>query len=104
LVERDERLVGWFPGSREREVERLWSVMVETARRLVVWRGDLRFEAPAASGALAANLRQIVRELRADGLVTVTDGGAHALMQRACCGVVASGTATPEAACFGLPD
>lgn len=102
-VERDDGLVGLFPGSREREVRRLFPVMVETARRLVAWRGDLRFEAPAASGGLASQMREIVRELRADGLVTVTDGGAHALMQRACCGVIASGTATLEAACFGLP-
>ena len=35
--------------------------------------------------------------------VVVTEGGSHLLMQRACCGVIASGTATLEAACFGLP-
>lgn len=102
-VERDPRLVGWFPGSRRPEVERLFPVMVETARCLVAWRRDLQFEAPAASGALAEQMREIVSELRADGFVTVTDGGAHSLMQRAGCAVIASGTATLEAAYFGLP-
>lgn len=37
------------------------------------------------------------------GMVEVTDGGSHALMRRAACGVIASGTATLEAACLGLP-
>jgi lipid-A-disaccharide synthase len=100
---RDESLVGLFPGSREPEVERLFPMMVETARRLAVWRGDLRFEAPAASPRLAVRMREIAREVKAENFVTVTDGGAHELMQRACCGVIASGTATLEAAYFGLP-
>ena len=30
-------------------------------------------------------------------------GGSHALMQRACCAVITSGTATLEAAYYGLP-
>ncbi len=102
-LERDPRLVGLFPGSREREVRRLYPLMVETARRLVAWRGDLHFLAPAATPRLAVLMRDIGRELRADGLVRVTDGGSHALMQRAACGVIASGTATLEAAYYGLP-
>ncbi len=36
-------------------------------------------------------------------LVTVNTGESHSLMQRACCAVIASGTATLEAAYFGLP-
>lgn len=102
-VERCESLVGLFPGSREREVERLFPMMVETARRLVDWRGELRFEAPAASGRLAARMREMVLAGRAGSYVTVTEGGAASLMQRASCGVIASGTATLEAAYFGLP-
>jgi lipid-A-disaccharide synthase len=100
---RDESLLGLFPGSREREVERLFPMMVETARRLGAWRANLRFEAPAAAPRLAVRMREIVREVKAEGFVTVTDGGAHELMQRACSGVIASGTATLEAAYLGLP-
>ena len=36
-------------------------------------------------------------------MVAVTTGGSHSLMQRACCAVIASGTATLEAAYYGLP-
>ncbi len=102
-AERDDLLLGLFPGSREREVARLFPMMVETARRLAEWKSDLKFEAPAASPRLAGRMREIVAAGRAGGLVTVTDGGAAELMQRACCGVIASGTATLEAAYFGLP-
>jgi lipid-A-disaccharide synthase len=59
----------------------------------------VRFEAAAAGPARAAMMRRM-----AEGFpVTVVDGGAHALMQRATAGLVCSGTATLEAAFFGLP-
>ena len=102
-VQRDESLVGLFPGSREREVEGLFPMMIASAKRLRDWKPELRFEAPAASPKLAARMRAMASEAGADAYVTVTDGGAHALMQRAISGVIASGTATLEAAYFGLP-
>jgi lipid-A-disaccharide synthase len=102
-VTRDDDLVGLFPGSREREVGRLFPVMLETARRLLDWRPALRFEAPAASGRLGERMREMVQHAAAGEWVRVTQGGSHGLMQRACCGVIASGTATLEAAYFGLP-
>jgi lipid-A-disaccharide synthase len=95
--------VGLFPGSREREVAGLFPVMIESAKQLRAWRSDLRFEAPAASGKLAGIMRGMIAEAGAGDFVTVTDGGAHLLMQRAVCGVIASGTATLEAAFYGLP-
>ena len=38
-----------------------------------------------------------------EDLVLITAGDSHALMQSASCGVIASGTATLEAAYYGLP-
>ena len=102
-ITRDESLIGLFPGSREREVARLFPMMIETAKRLKAWRGDLNFEVPAASPKLAAQIRELLVDSHADGLVQVGTGTSHALMQRACCGVIASGTATLEAAFYGLP-
>lgn len=99
----DPELVGLFPGSREREVARLFPMMLATARRMHRAKPVLRFEAPAASPKLARSMRALVDEFQAGGYVTVTDGGSHSLMQRAVCGVIASGTATLEAAYFGLP-
>ncbi len=45
----------------------------------------------------------MIAEAQAEGWIELTNGGSHELMQRAACGVVASGTATLEAAFFGLP-
>lgn len=102
-ISRDESLIGLFPGSREREVARLFPMMIETAKRLKAWRGELKFEVPAASPKLAAQIRVLLDAGEATGLVQVGTGTSHALMQRACCGVIASGTATLEAAYYGLP-
>lgn len=102
-VTRDELLVGLFPGSREREVARLFPMMIETAKLLKAWRGDLVFEVPAASAKLAAQIRGLLAGADAADLIAVNTGESHALMQRACCAVIASGTATLEAAYYGLP-
>ncbi|NQX00290.1 lipid-A-disaccharide synthase [bacterium] len=102
-VTRDERLVGLFPGSREREIARLFPLMIESAKRLKSWQGGLKFEVPAASAKLAEQIRQLIAEAGAGDLIEVTTGASHSLMQRACCAVIASGTATLEAAYYGLP-
>jgi len=102
-VLRDANLVGLFPGSREREIARLFPMMIEAAKRLKSWRGDLMFEVPAASAKLAAQIRELLAEAGAGDLITVNSGESHSLMQRAGCAVIASGTATLEAAYYGLP-
>ena len=96
-------LVGLFPGSREREIAKLFPMMLETAKRLRAWRSDLKFSVPAATPKLAVTMREMISEAGADGWVELKDGGSHELMQRAACGIIASGTATLEAATFGLP-
>jgi len=101
--QRDPHLVGLFPGSREREVAKLFPMMLETAKRLRDWRGDLKFSVPAATPKLAATMREMISKAGAGEWIALTDGGSHALMQRAACGIIASGTATLEAASFGLP-
>jgi len=101
--ERDECLVGLFPGSREREIARLFPLMIESAKRLRAWRTDLKFEVPAASPKLAGQIRDLIELADAVGLIEVSTGASHSLMQRACCAVIASGTATLEAAYYGLP-
>jgi lipid-A-disaccharide synthase len=100
---RDETLVGLFPGSREREVDRLFPMMIETAKQLREWRSALAFEVPAASPKLAGQIRGMLSAAGANDLIKVRIGGSHALMQQAGCAVIASGTATLEAAYYGLP-
>ncbi len=102
-AKRDDLLVGLFPGSREREIARLFPMMVESAKRLKSRKPGLKFEVPAASAKLATQIHAIMAEAGAADLIAVTTGGSHSRMQRACCAVIASGTATLEAAYYGLP-
>ncbi len=96
-IPREADLVGFFPGSREREVKRIFPVMIEAAEIIRQEFPSVRFEAAAASEAHAARMRAM------SSGIEIQAGSAHSLMQRATAGVVCSGTATLEAACFGLP-
>jgi lipid-A-disaccharide synthase len=98
-VERDPLLLGLFPGSREREVRRIFPAMVAAAQRIAKSRPDVRFEAAAVSESHAATMREMAQGTP----IMIRAGAAHELMQRAGVGIVCSGTATLEAACFGLP-
>ncbi len=106
-VIRDPNLIGLFPGSREREVSRLFPVMVEAARRMYNENEMLRFQAPAATPKLAELMQKIISKAKlSEDFIKVTSrakGGTHKLMQKAHCAVIASGTATLEAAWYGLP-
>jgi lipid-A-disaccharide synthase len=94
---REPGLVGFFPGSREREEKRIFPVMIRAAEIIRREFPDARFEAAAASLADAVRMQSMT------GDILVRAGSAHSLMRRATAGVVCSGTATLEAAFFGLP-
>jgi lipid-A-disaccharide synthase len=99
---REENLLGLFPGSREREVGKIYPVMLDAARLLARTHPGLRIEAAAASEEMRGRMEEIGRrypDIRCEiGVKT-----SHQLMQRATAGMVASGTATLEASYFGLP-
>lgn len=101
---RDPNLVGLFPGSRPREVARHFPVMLDAARELFRATPVLRFDIAAASESLAAEISDTLKVARMrEGLFRVVTGETAATMQRACAGIVASGSATLEAAYFRLP-
>jgi lipid-A-disaccharide synthase len=103
-TERDPRLIGLFPGSRSREVRKIFPVLLEAVRLLLRRQPDLRFEVAAASEALAAEISNALAEARIrEGPFRVVTGETAATMQRAFAGIVASGSATLEAAYFRLP-
>ena len=99
---REENLLGLLPGSREREVRKIYPVMLEAARLLAKDRPGLRIEAAAPSAEMRERMEEIGRRYP-DVQCTVGVKRAHELMQRATAGMVASGTATLEASYFGLP-
>ena len=104
-IHRDQNLVGLFPGSRSREVRKIFPVMIEAARRLLQLNPTLRFQVAAASEELAREMNEILRaeQLADRHPIEIAVGQTAAIMQRAFVGIVASGSATLEAAYFGMP-
>ena len=113
-VARDPNLIGLFPGSRLREVRKILPVLIETARLLLRSKPTLRFEVAAASEELAQEIMMLTPHLNCLPSVTsgvprtrpifeIMVGKTAEIMQRAWVGIVASGSATLEAAYFRMP-
>jgi len=103
-IARDRNLIGLFPGSRLREVRKIFPVLRETAKLLLHYNSSLRFEVAAASETLAAQMNKMLdKHWQAPQTIQIRVGETPAIMQRAFLGLVASGSATLEAAYFRLP-
>lgn len=98
---RDQDLLALLPGSRGREVRKIFPVMLEAARRVLAARPGTRF----AAAALTPAIRETMERMSAEAGVPVDTGlkNARELMETAAAGLVASGTATLEATLLGLP-
>ncbi|MDQ6913199.1 MAG: lipid-A-disaccharide synthase [Verrucomicrobiota bacterium] len=96
---REPNLIGLFPGSRLREVRKILPIMLETAKLILTKQPEARFEIAAANSKLAAEIEHSLP----NECFRLTSGEASSLMQRAQVGVVASGTATLEAAYYRMP-
>ncbi|PYK25263.1 MAG: lipid-A-disaccharide synthase [Verrucomicrobia bacterium] len=99
-AQRDPNLIGLFPGSRLREVRKIFPVMIEAARLLLQGNPTLRFQVAAASEELAREMNEQLTDRRA---IEIAVGQTADIMQRAFVGIVASGSATLEAAYFRMP-
>jgi lipid-A-disaccharide synthase len=96
-----ESLVGLLPGSRDAEVRRHLPVLLQATRRIVARRPRTRFALATAPG---TPVPPVMAAVRAEGApVQVVPGQAHRVMAAADLLLVASGTATLEAACYGTP-
>jgi lipid-A-disaccharide synthase len=103
-IERDPNLLGLFPGSRLREVRKIFPVMLESVRQLQKQTRNMRFEIAAASAELARKMTEMLDQRPQDRqVIEIKVGETAAIMQRAFAGIVASGSATLEAAYFQLP-
>jgi lipid-A-disaccharide synthase len=105
-AERDPNLIGLFPGSRMREVRKIFPVMVETARQLLQTNPNLHFEVAAASDELAEEMSPVTAafgQLQGRQVIQIRISETAEIMQRSWAGMVASGSATLEAAYFRMP-
>lgn len=100
-ISRDKTLVGIFPGSRGREIRKIFPIMLGAAKLMRQSRPELHFEAAAASEALAAEMSEYLKNAQLE--CKILTSRTHELMQRAAVGMVASGTATVEAAFYKMP-
>lgn len=97
----EARVVALLPGSRRSEIEAIAAPMLQAARRLQAERPALRFVLPAAPG-LRPALQALAARHGPPGL-ELLDGRSHEALAACDLTLVASGTATLEAALFKRP-
>lgn len=95
-------VVALLPGSRSSEVDAMAALFLQAALRMHQARRDLHFVLPAAPGR-RAQIDAIVTAHARDLPLTVLDGQSHAALAACDVTLIASGTATLEAALMKRP-
>jgi lipid-A-disaccharide synthase len=101
----DRPVIALLPGSRPDEVRYMGKAFLQTAAWIHSQRADCQFVLPAASPSLFETLREQARALGLNGALplTIVSGQSHRAMTAADGVLVASGTASLEAALIGRP-
>ena len=101
---REPNLIGLFPGSRVREIERHFPVFLRLVQQLRTLHPEWRIETSASSPKLEAMMLRMAQKAGVPPeQLNIRVGNYHDLMDRAQAALVTSGTATLEAALHGLP-
>jgi lipid-A-disaccharide synthase len=98
----DATVVALLPGSRKAEIEHLLPRFLAAARLMLRERTGLRFVLPAVPALQGLIEAMVARSGLADA-VQITRGGSHAALAACDVTLIASGTATLEAALFKRP-
>jgi lipid-A-disaccharide synthase len=93
--------VGVLPGSREQEINALMPVLIQCMKALREKNGELKFLLPIATPALRPLITRYFNDEK--DLATLVDGGAHDVMKISRLILMASGSASLEAAITGTP-
>ena len=96
------KLLAMLPGSRSAEVSRLAPVFLAAARLLWQQNPELKFVMPAANAAREQELRELLAQ-QGDLPITLVSGRSREVMAAADAVLLASGTATLEAALVKRP-
>ncbi|MGM0517126.1 MAG: lipid-A-disaccharide synthase [Pseudomonadota bacterium] len=103
----DAPVIGLLPGSRHGEIERLLPVFIAAAERLLATDGERRFLLPRADSIdtewLRARIDETAPSMALREHLKVVDSGSRSVMAAADALLVASGTASLEAALIGTP-
>jgi lipid-A-disaccharide synthase len=95
-------VVAVLPGSRRSEIEAIAPLFAATVALLARTRPDLRFVLPVAPG-LRALVEPLIARHAAEAPITLLDGRSHDALAACDVTLIASGTATLEAALFKRP-
>jgi lipid-A-disaccharide synthase len=98
----DAAVVAVLPGSRRSEIEAVAPTFLQTVARLHALRPALRFVLPVAPG-LRTLIDPLVARHAAGAPLTLLDGRSHEALAACDATLIASGTATLEAALFKRP-
>jgi lipid-A-disaccharide synthase len=96
----DAPVVGLLPGSRREEIDRVFPVMRDAARRIASRHPDARFILGLAPTVTPA---AVARHFDEGPPIALVEDGAYAVMRASDVLLVTSGTATLEAALLGTP-
>jgi lipid-A-disaccharide synthase len=107
-ISSEDVTIALLPGSRLDEINAMAATFLEAASVLAKRHATLKFVLPAANNAIAKRLRVIlegIAEVNTTlmGRLSITDGDSHGALAKANVVLVASGTATLEAALFKKP-
>lgn len=101
---REKNLIGLFPGSRVREIERHFPVFLKLVKKLRTLHPEWKIETSASSPKLETMMLKMAHKAGVPAeQLNIRVGNYHDLMDRAESALVTSGTATLEAALHGLP-
>ena len=104
-AQRDEiPCVALLPGSRTKEIDRHWPILLQTAQRIVQEERNVRFISMAASHETRQRMEEIWAKYPMSGVsLDILSGQSLTQLTRCSMAIVASGTATLECAMAGLP-
>ena len=92
-------VIGVLPGSRAQEIDKIFPVMLEVARRIREKYPQARFVAPCVDEERAVQIRMIAADFPIQTVIQRT----YEVLRAARFALVKSGTASLEAALFGVP-
>ena len=95
--------IALLPGSRQGEIRKILPPLLKTAELLAHRFPEISFTLPAANERARSVIAEILASSAIGGRITVTSGGARAALLNARAAIVASGTATLEAALARCP-
>jgi len=98
----DDRVIAILPGSRRSEIKYLAERFFRAAALMLRTRPQLKFVVPAIP-ALRSRIERAARAAGVDGRLQISDGRSHAALAACDVTLIASGTATLEAALFKRP-